>query len=393
MGYKAIINGTVLTPFRQLHGGYVLIENGTIKAVGTGELGHIDNCEIIDAKGRYVSPGFIDIHTHGGGGYDYMDNTVEAFLGAARAHLMFGTTTIVPTTLTCTNEELKKSLVNFKKAKYTKHDGAYLHGLHLEGPYFSMEMKGAQDPRYIRTPNPAEYNEILSWSDEIVRWSIAPELPGALAMGRELKKRGILVAAGHTDAECSQGLEAFENGYTLLTHFYSAMQGCRRINAFRHAGMVEAGYLLDEMDVEIIADGCHLPDHLLRMIYKVKGPSRICLITDSLRPAGTDVSESIIGSKENGQRVIVEDGVAKLPDRTAFAGSIATTNRLVRTVMQLADVPLCDAVRMMTSTPARVMGLSNKGRIAPDMQADILLFDSNIDVSAVYLNGELKFSK
>lgn len=393
MAVTLIKNGKVITPFRMLKDGYVVFEDGIIREVGTGEPGALGAHETVDAGGMYVSPGFIDIHTHGGGGYDYMDNDVESFHGAARTHLCFGTTTIVPTTLTSTNEELKLSLETFKKAKYTPHDGAYLHGLHLEGPYFSMANKGAQDPRYIRDPKPEEYNEILSWSDEIVRWSIAPELPGALALGRELRRRGIVASAGHTDAECCQGLEAFENGFTLLTHFYSAMQGCRRINAFRHAGMVEAGYLMDECDVEIIADGCHLPEDCLRLIYQTKGAQHICLITDSLRPAGTDVKESIIGSKKNGNPVIIEDGVAKLPDRTAFAGSIATTNRLVRNMVELADVPLTQAVRMASATPARVMGMTNKGRIAADYQADILFFDQNIDIAAVYLNGELKFSK
>ncbi len=393
MSVKLIRNGKVITPFRLLPDGYVVIEDGIIREVGTGEPGAVGADETIDAQGLYVSPGFIDIHTHGGGGYDYMDNDVEAFHGAARTHLCFGTTTIVPTTLTSTNEELKKSLETFKKAKYTPHDGAFLYGLHLEGPYFSMAKKGAQDPRFIRNPDPKEYLEILSWSDEIVRWSIAPELPGALALGRELRRRGIVVSAGHTDAECCQGLEAFENGFTLLTHFYSAMEGCRRINAFRHAGMVEAGYLMDECDVEIIADGCHLPADCLRLIYQVKGPSRICLITDSLRPAGTDVKESVIGSKENGNPVIIEDGVAKLPDRSAFAGSVATTNRLVRNMIQLADVPLTQAVRMASSTPARVMGMKDRGRIAADYRADILFFDANIDIAEVYLAGERKFRK
>ncbi|MBO5646215.1 MAG: amidohydrolase family protein, partial [Clostridia bacterium] len=196
MAVTLIKNGKVITPFRMLKDGYVVFEDGIIREVGTGEPGALGAHETVDAGGMYVSPGFIDIHTHGGGGYDYMDNDVESFHGAARTHLCFGTTTIVPTTLTSTNEELKLSLETFKKAKYTPHDGAYLHGLHLEGPYFSMANKGAQDPRYIRDPKPEEYNEILSWSDEIVRWSIAPELPGALALGRELRRRGIVASAG-----------------------------------------------------------------------------------------------------------------------------------------------------------------------------------------------------
>lgn len=393
MSVTLIRNGRVLTPFRCIENGYVVMEDSHIREVGSGEPGALGPHETVDAGGDYVSPGFIDIHTHGGGGYDYMDNTVEAYHGAARTHLEHGTTTIVPTTLTSTDEELQKSLATFRAAKATPHDGAYLHGLHLEGPYFDPENAGAQDPRFIKAPTPEDYRRILSWSDDIVRWSIAPELPGAMAMGRELRRRGIVASAGHSGATCAVAREAFENGYTLITHLYSGMQGVRRINAFRHAGLVEAGFLLDEMDVEIIADGCHLPADLLQLIYRTKGAEHVCLVTDSLRPAGTDVKESVIGSLENGNPIIIEDGVAKLPDRTAFAGSVATTDRLVRTMRELAGATLVDAVRMASSTPARVMGMQDKGRIAPDYQADILIFDDHIDISRVYLAGNCKFAR
>jgi len=201
-------------------------------------------------------------------------------------------------------------------------------------------------------------------------------LPGALKMGRELKARGILPSIGHTNAIYEEVQKAFENGYTHVTHLYSGMSMVRRINAYRYAGVVESSFLMAGMTVEIIADGKHLPQSLLQLIYKIKGPDRICLVTDSMRAAGMPDGEYILGSREGGRKAIVEDGVAKLPDRSAFAGSVATTDRLVRTMVQIAGVPLLDAVRMMTVTPARIIGVDDrKGILAPGKDADVVIFD------------------
>lgn len=391
MSKVKIINGKLVTPYRVIDNAVILYEDGKItytgKDVNTGE-----GCEVIDAKGFYVSPGFIDIHTHGGGGHDFMDGTAEAYTKAAIKHAEHGTTALVATTLTSTLDELRNSLEIFKKAKNSKYDGAILLGMHLEGPYFSMAQKGAQDPRYIKNPDPEEYLKILSWSDDILRWSAAPELDGAMEFGRQLKARGILVSIAHSDAISSQVEEAFENGYTHVTHLYSAMSGVRRINAFRYGGIIESAYLIDEMTVEIIADGVHLPPELLKLIYKIKGPSRTALVTDSMRAAGMPDGESILGSLKDGQKVIVEDNVAKLPDRSAFAGSTATADRLVRNMVRLADVPLTDAVRMMTTTPASIMGIDKrKGSLIPGKDADIAIFDENINIKRTIVGGRTVF--
>ena len=155
-------------------------------------------------------------------------------------------------------------------------------GLHLEGPYFADAQRGAQDPNNIRNPDPREYISILDMSKSIRRWSVAVELPGALELGFELNRRGIIASVGHTDALYEDMLKAADYGYKLITHFYSGMSGVRRINAYRYAGVIESGYLMDDFDVEIIADGHHLPASLLKLIYKVKGSSHICLVTDSI---------------------------------------------------------------------------------------------------------------
>lgn len=393
MDRTLIFNGRIITPYRMINNGSILVEDGKIADISEGRL-PVSECTTIDAKGLYVSPGFIDIHTHGGGGFDFMDGTVEAYLGAAIEHAKHGTTALVPTTVTSTKESLKETFEIYKKAKASKNKGAALLGLHLEGPYFSMEQRGAQDPRYIKNPEREEYEKILSWSDDIIRWSAAPELDGAMEFGRFLKEKNILPSIGHSNAIYEEVIEAFENGYTHITHLYSGMSGVRRINAYRYAGVIESAFLIDEMTVEIIADGAHLPSSLLKLIYKIKGPDKIALVTDSMRAAGMPEGESILGGIRDGQKVIVEDGVAKLPDRTAFAGSVATADRLVRTMINIAEVPLIDAVRMMTTTPAKIMKIDDrKGSIVVGKDADLVIFDEDINIQTTMVEGEVVYSR
>lgn len=319
-----------------------------------------------------------------------MDGTVAAYLGAAETHARHGTTALLPTTLTSTFDELVNTFAVYKAAVNQNRKGARFLGLHLEGPYFAYNQRGAQDPKYLRNPEPEEYNRILAESADIVRWSLAPELPGALEFGELLASAGILPSIAHSDAIYEEVLDAFHAGFSHVTHLYSAMSSVTRRNAFRYAGVLEAAYLIEDMTVEIIADGVHLPKPLLQFVYRFKGPERTALCTDSMRGAGMPDGESILGSLEKGQRVIIEDGVAKLPDRTAFAGSVATTDRLVRTMVEVAEVPLVDAVRMMTLTPARIMHVDHrKGSIEKGKDADLVIFDDNIDVSHTIIEGDV----
>src|SRR5690606_18437022 len=201
--------------------------------------------------------------------------------------------------------------------------------------------------------------------------------------------KGILAAIAHTDAFYDDVVEAVENGYTLATHLYSGMSGVTRKNAFRYAGVIESALLMDEIDVEIIADGVHLPAPLLKLIYKVKGPYKTALITDAMRAAGMPEGESILGNKKTGLKVIVEDDVAKLLDKTAFAGSVATADRLVRNMVRLADVSMLQAVLMMSTTPASIMGVADrKGALVAGKDADIVLFDEDIRIQKVMIEGE-----
>lgn len=382
-----IFNGKILTPGKVIAGGSILITGDIIAAVSADNIETEDAIEI-DAGGKYISPGFIDIHVHGGGGYDFMDGNETAFLKIAEIHAQYGTTAMLPTTLTSTTEEIIQTLNVYEDANRNNTKGAQFLGMHLEGPYLAMSQRGAQDPRYIRDPDPAEYEYISSHFPCIKRWSAAPELTGAIEFGRYVQSKGILPALAHTDAIYEEVVNAFENGFTLATHFYSAMNGVTRRNAFRYAGVVESGYLIDEMDVEIIADGVHLPAPLLKLVHKIKGSEHTALITDAMRAAGTNATESFLGSMNNNFKVIVEDGVAKLPDRSSFAGSIATADRLVRTMIAIDGISLTDAIKMITHTPARILNISDKkGALRAGMDADIVIFDDNINIAMTLIKG------
>ena len=386
-----IYNGKLITPQGLIPAGTVIVDGDRIVSVSK-ENDNVENAIAIDARGKYVSPGFIDIHVHGGGGYDFMDGTETAFLKIAEVHAQFGTTSMLPTTLTSTKEEMLQTLAAYDVANRNNINGAQFLGMHLEGPYLAMSQRGAQDPRFIRDPDPEEYKDILAHSSSVRRWSAAPELKGAIEFGKYVRSKGVLPSVAHTDAIYEDVIVAFENGYTLATHLYSAMSGVTRRNAFRYAGVVESAFIIDDMDVEIIADGIHLPAPLLKLVFKIKGADRTALITDAMRAAGTDVRESILGNPKNGLKVIVEDGVAKLPDRTSFAGSVATADRLVRTMISMAGVSLVDAIKMMTATPARILGVSDKkGELSVGKDADIVIFDGNINIFTTIIGGRIVY--
>ncbi len=380
-----IKNGIIIGENENISGAALLIENGRISGTVSPDC---DTDKVIDAGGCYISPGFIDIHTHGAGGSDFMDATPEAFLTAAKMHARHGTTALCPTTLSGDYEETLRVFDAYEKAKAQNRDGAALIGLHLEGPYFAMSQKGAQDEKYIRPPVKEEYEKILAATDSIVRWSAAPETDAGYEFAKALLKQGILASAGHTDADFDTVLEAFENGYTHVTHLYSCMTGVHRRNAYRTAGAVEGALYCDKMTVEIIADGKHLPPALLKFIYKIKGADKIALVTDSMRGAGMPEGESLLGSLSKGQKVFVEQGVAFMPDRQAFAGSVATADLLVRNMIKLADVPLREAVRMATKTPAKIIGCKSKGSLCRGFDADIVIFDENINIRRTVVGGK-----
>ncbi len=381
-----VASGGIIDP------GEVGIEGGVIAAIGSR--GSLSGETYIDGRGLYLSHGFIDIHVHGGGGHDFMDGTREAFHGASRLHLTHGTTGMLPTTLAAGREELEAALRTYNSCREGFSDGAKFFGVHVEGPYLAVSQCGAQDPAYIRDPDPEEYRALFELCPDIRRWTVAPERAGALEMGDWMEQKGIVGSIGHSDAQYDDVVRAVRHGYSHVTHLYSAMSTITRHMGFRRAGVLESAYLLDSLTSEVIADGCHLPGPLLETAYRFIGSRRLCLVTDAMRAAGQTGGESILGSLANGQRVILEDGVAKMPDRMAFAGSICTTDRLVRTMSTIGGAPLGEAVRMMTETPARAAGIADRtGLLLPGRAADIVIFDDDMEIKYVLTDGEVRYER
>lgn len=361
----------------------VYIEKGKIYAVTCDTL-PVD--EEIDAGGLYISPGFIDTHVHGGGNHDFMDGGTEPVKEALKAHMKHGTTTILPTTLSESTEAIMATIVDVKKALTEDENLPHVPGVHIEGPYFAPTQAGAQNPRYIVPPVVEDYTKIVeTHGDFIIKYSFAPELPGADEFCRYITSKGIIASAGHTDCTYDDMKRMEKYGLTMVTHLYSAMSTIVRKGGFRILGAIESTYLMDNIYAEVIADGLHIPPELLLYIYRFKGPDKICLVTDALRGADMPEGSSILGSLKNGLPCIIEDGIAKMPDRSCFAGSIATTDRLVKVFYKKVGIPITDAVKMASTTPAIAHGFKNVGKIEKGYDADILFFDDDINIKKIIL--------
>ena len=281
---------------------------------------------------------------------------------------------------------MASSVENVRQAMSDDRVKGTIIGAHLEGPYLSTKQSGAQCADFITAPCEKDYLPLLKeYGDVIARWTYAPENDLNQDFAKALQQYGVIASAGHTDATYSDMQGAIAYGCELITHLYSCTSSVTREYGFRRLGVIETAYLLDQMNVEIICDGKHLPPDLIRLIYKIKGADRIALVTDSLALAGTEEKHGFMQSTE----FIIEDGVCKLMDRSAFAGSIATSDRLVRVAVKEADIPILDAVKMMTATPARIMKLATKGKIAYDMDADFVIFDEDVSIKTVFADGKM----
>jgi len=337
---------------------------------------------VLDFGQDYVSPGFIDLHTHGARGVSYACCTEEEALQAMTYHMQHGTTTLCPTLSAAPIGQMEQAVAVIAHVMDGQDTPISIPGVHMEGPYLSIRQCGAQLPAHITPPVEADYKPLLEkHGKHIARWSYAPENDPEQRFCRALVEQGILPSAGHSDATYEQLLPAFEAGCTLVTHLYSCTSTITRTQGYRHLGIIESAYLLDDMDIEIIADGKHLPPELLRMIFKCKDHGHIAMVTDSLEAAGMERNGSDAG---NGS-YIIEDGVCKLPDRSAFAGSIATMDVLLRTAVT-AGCTVEDAVSMMSAVPARIMGLP-KGKLEAGLDADITVFGEDFTVKAVFAMG------
>lgn len=300
-----IINGQILTPQGWLKDGSVLINDGKILEITNSDLAVI-GATVIDAKGMFIVPGFVSMHCHGGGGHDFTEGTTEAFKEAVAAHLKHGSTTIFPTLSSTTFENIRLAAATCDQLMAEDADTTIM-GLHIEGPYLNENMAGTQWKEFLKNPDPEEYKALVESTKCIKRWDISPELLGAHDFARYMTSKGILTAITHTEAEYQEIKDAFAAGFTHAAHFYNAMPGFHKRREYKYEGTVESVYLMDDMSVEVIADGVHLPATILKLVYKVKGVEKTCLVTDSLKFAG------YTGETINDPNYVIETAYASGP--------------------------------------------------------------------------------
>ncbi len=391
MGALVIKNATLVLPDEIITGRTLLARDGVI--VSTDHRDDVPiGAEVLDAEGGMLFSGFIDLHVHGGGGADFMDETPEAFEAAVRAHLEHGTTLLYPTAVAAKKEELITFLKTFRRFKEQSRYSKFTPGVHFEGPYFfgaGQLSRGAQRADTLRLPDLIEVEELLAVADgDIKRWDAAPELPGAYEFARYITERGVLCAVGHTDATAEETEGGYQNGFSHVTHFYNATSMHRKREQTVYAGVVEATYLNDGVTIELIGDGCHIPREDVLLGMKIKGREKISLVTDGTRFSGSSLLRGRLGNIDTGTEVIVEAGVAKLLDRSSFAGSTATMDRCLSVMCRDYGISPSDASVMLSLSPARCMGIDKDyGSIEVGKAADLVLTDNEFNIKAVISDG------
>jgi len=392
-----IIGGKTVTPYRVIEEGYIRVEEGEITAVGPlstagGEGRGLEAVEggateRVDVHGKVVMPGFIDLHVHGGGGADTMDATYDALNTMSLVHAAGGTTAMVPATVSAPMERVMRSVEAVEEAMRRGVRGARVLGIHLEGPYISRAQRGAQEEEYIREPTREEVQELVAHAATIKAITAAPEVPGVFGLAREMSSRGVLMSIGHSDATVYDVEKALEAGFTHVTHLYSGCSTVKRVNAFRYPGVIEAAYLFDGLSVDIIADGKHLPPYLIKLILKNKGVGSVNVITDAMRAAGMPPGKYKLGDQE----VIVDQGVAWLPDRSAFAGSVSTMGEMAKVLIRDVGLSLTEVAAMTSTNPAKLLGLKGKGALAVGKDADVVILNDDFSVYATIVEGKFAY--
>ncbi|MCL6601050.1 MAG: N-acetylglucosamine-6-phosphate deacetylase [Alicyclobacillus macrosporangiidus] len=380
--------GRVVRPSGVIEGGWVKVEGGRVCEMGDGPLpAEAAGAEVVDFRGGWLVPGFVDLHVHGGDGADVMDGRAWSIHAIARFHASHGTTGWLPTTLTAPYERLEAALRAVAEAMAADEPGAQVLGVHLEGPYLSRDRVGAQNPDFVRLPGPAEYERLLDVVPGLVKkMTMAPELPGAERLMGCLRDRGAIPSFGHTDATFEQMARALAGGHVHGTHLFNGMRGLHH----RDPGAAGALLMSEDAVCELIADGVHVHDVVMRMAVRLLGPDRVCLITDAIAAAGRPDGQYDLG----GLSVTVEDGVAYLKHGHNLAGSTLTMDRAFANAMGRIGVSPPEAVRMASTTPARELGFAGrKGDIAPGCDADLVWLDEALAVQATWVGGRRVFAR
>ena len=368
-----IANCKVVSPDFELNEASMELEDGIIKNVSTSGSGS----KVYDASGLTAVPGFIDMHFHGAAGCDVTDGDPAGIVKIAGCKLNEGVTSMVPTTLTLSEETLAKSLKAIA-AYMAKPTFCKVPGVHLEGPFISNEWKGAQNPDFIRKPDIEEVMR-LDRIAKVLLVSFAIEAEGGIDFVGQLRAKGIVPSCGHSGASFQQFKEAHTRGLRNLTHF------CNQMSKFHHReiGLVGAGLYDDGTTLELICDRLHLSEDMVAAVFKFKSPSRIALITDSLCTSWMGDGEYSLG----GLKVQVKDGESRLASNNALAGSNLKFNFALRNACQISGKPLKDIVRCSSLNQAETLGLKGLGRLEPGYRADITLLDDAFNVRQVFIDG------
>ncbi len=391
----AFVNGIAILPNRLLPEATVLCRNGRITAVGPVSKVRIPReAEVVDARGGYLSPGFVDLHVHGGDGADFMDGTPDAVRTAIHAHTRHGTTSIFPTTTTGSPAQLDAMLKACHAVQQDRRatDGARLMGVHFYGPYFAEDKLGAHAPEGRRDPLPTEYRDYFS-RGIIKIATCAAELPGAEAYYRAAALSGCLVTCGHSNASWTEMGRAFRHGMRHVDHFWCAMSSVPamrvRFGTPMQGSMAEFVLMNREMSTEVIADGHHLAPELLQFALAMKGPDRLCLVTDANRALDMPSGEYRIGPATDGSLFYSDGLVGRMPDSGALASSIMGMDTMVRTMARATKAHLPDIIRLASLTPAERAGVDSEvGSLEKGKLADVLILDQKLAVKRVFIGGE-----
>ena len=377
---KAIINGKIILA-NQILTGQVLLYNETIEKIIPEDFFSADSVDlVIDAAGKYVSAGFINLHIHGCHGFDTMDDTPEALDTIREGMAQSGVTAFLPTTMTYDFPTIYRSFDQIRAAMGKKM-GAEILGCHVEGPFISEVYKGAQSSKYIIAP---DFSYLEPYKDIIKIVTIAPEKLIGDRFINECKKNHIVVSMGHSSATYEEAMAAIAAGVGQVTHLFNGLQ------PLHHRRPSVVGAALDTaVNCEIIADNVHVHPAMQRLVYKIKGKEQLILITDSMRACMLPDGESELG----GQVVIVKDQIARLRDGT-IAGSVLTMNEAIRRFWLNTGVPLQDVIRLVTINPAKELLLDDKmGSIAVGKDANLTIFDDNIFISQTIVEGRVVYQQ
>jgi N-acetylglucosamine-6-phosphate deacetylase len=391
MDMTIFANATLVLPDRLVPDGVVRVQRGRISDVGAGTRA---GTSVIDLGGMYLAPGFVDLHVHGGDGFDFMDGTPEAFRAVCRCHARHGTTSLTPTSTVARIDQYLKFLDLCKELLGEVPGGARIVGSHFYGPYFARPARGCHPDQDFLTPDAGNAEAFTMHARAMpLVVTVAPEIDNAEWLVRTYAPRGVRFNAGHSFATFPQVEAAVKWGVRHIDHLFCAMSDRARLRQSQtypmRAGVMEATLFFDELTTEVIADGKHLTPELLRLAYKVKGPDRLALVTDSMRAVDLPDGEYWFGAEGSGERVRKMDGVGVTLEGTALASGVMGMDHGVRTMHLTAGVPLPEAVRMASLTPARILGIEGDvGSIERGKRADFVVLDRELNVKGVYVGGE-----